>query len=502
MRRVVVLGGGTAGWLSACYLAAKLKRLGDFSITVIDAPDIPPIGVGEGTWPTMRQTFSEIGLDEVDVLRTCDASLKQGTRFDGWVTGAPDDRYYHPFTPPPEGSPADLVSAWAATNEPFAYAVSSQPAVCDAKLAPRQSSMPPYSGALNYAYHLDASKLARRLAHHAIDALGVTHLREEVVATEAAPNGDIAALKTRSGQAIPGDLFIDCSGHAAFLIDGHFSAKWIDRSEVLANDRALAVQVPVDPNSPIESQTISTAHEAGWIWDIGLPTRRGVGCVYSSRFMSDERAHEVLSEYVGKITAKEVEPRILSFKTGHRDEFWRGNCVAIGLSAGFIEPLEASAIVLIELSLRALTDNLPVNRASLPLHAKRFNDLFRTRWHRIVDFLKLHYVLSRRDEPYWAAQRDPATISPRLAEMLQLWREQPPSSYDFPLVDEIFPAASHQYVYYGMGGAAPSLLPPASARQLDQVRERTPRLLSALPSNRALLNSVAPQSARDKAVVA
>jgi hypothetical protein len=218
--------------------------------------------------------------------------------------------------------------------------------------------------------------------------------------------------------------------------------------------------------------------------------------------MSDERAHEVLSEYVGKITAKEVEPRILSFKTGHRDEFWRGNCVAIGLSAGFIEPLEASAIVLIELSLRALTDNLPVNRASLPLHAKRFNDLFRTRWDRIVDFLKLHYVLSRREGPYWVAQRNPATISPRLAEMLQLWREQPPSSYDFPLVDEVFPAASHQYVYYGMGGAAPSLLPPASTRQLDQVRERTPRLLSALPSNRALLNSVAPQSARDKAVVA
>ena len=504
MRRVVILGGGTAGWLSACYIAAKLTQSREVSVTVIDAPDIPPIGVGEGTWPTMRQTLSEIGLDEADVLRSCDASLKQGTRFDGWVSGGDGDRYYHPFTPPPDGNPGDLIAAWNSVGGPFAYAVSSQPAACDAKLAPRQSSMPPYSGALNYAYHLDAAKLAARLANHAVSSLGVTHLREEVVGVEAAPNGDIAALKTHGGKAISGDLFIDCSGHSALLIERHCRAKWIDRSEALANDRALAVQVPVEPDSPIESQTISTAHEAGWIWDIALPTRRGVGCVYSSRFMTDERADAVLRDYVGK-GAKDLNPRLLSFKTGHREEFWRGNCLAIGLSAGFIEPLEASAIVLIELSLRAVIDNFPANRASMTLQARRFNELFRTRWDRIVDFLKLHYFLSQRDEPYWVAQRDPATVSPRLSELLQLWSDQPPSAYDFPLVDEIFPSASHQYVYYGMGGAVPSNLPAATEqmrRQLCQVEQRTRGLLAALPSNRALLNSVAPRSVHDKAVPA
>jgi glycine/D-amino acid oxidase-like deaminating enzyme len=509
--RIVIVGGGTAGWLSACYLASRLRRGSEDrpSVTVIDAPDIAPIGVGEGTWPTMRQTLSEIGLDEADVLRSCDASLKQGTRFDGWLTGRDGDTYYHPFTLPCEGSPADLVAAWRALSpdRPFAHAVCAQPAVCDAKLAPRQSSMAAYAGALNYAYHLDAAKLAGRLARHAVETLDVIHLREEVVGVEAASDDRIGALRTRNGRSIAGDLFVDCSGHSAILIAGHCGAAWIDRSEALANDRALAVQVPVDPQSPIESQTLSTAHEAGWIWDIGLPTRRGVGCVYASRFMTDDSADLVLRDYVrrtvGTAAADSLSPRVLSFRTGHRDAFWRGNCVGIGLSAGFIEPLEASAIVLIELSLRALADNFPARPDAMPTHAARFNELFRTRWDRIVDFLKLHYLLSRRDEPYWTAQRDRSTVSPRLTELLRLWRDQPPSGYDFPLAEEIFPAASHHYVYYGMGGAVPADLPAPTEvmrRRLADLGQRTRGLLGALPSNRALLNSVAPQPVGDKAV--
>jgi hypothetical protein len=510
MRRVVILGGGTAGWLAACHVASKASRLsaGTLSITVIEAPDIPTIGVGEGTWPTIRTTLSDIGLDEEDVLASCDASFKQGSRFDGWVTGAEEDSYYHPFTPPPLGSSTDLLAAWQdlVPGAPFAFAVSAQPAVCEAQLAPRQSAMPPYAGALNYAYHLDAAKLGARLSRHAVGALGVTHLREEVIGVETAENGDIAALRTRSGASVEGDLFIDCSGHAAVLIGGNCGVEWVERGDVLANDRALAVQVPVAPDSPIESQTIGTAHEAGWLWDIGLPTRRGVGCVYSSRFMDDARANAVLREYVTRIAgepaAEALSPRVLSFRTGHRAEFWRGNCLAIGLSAGFIEPLEASAIVMIELSLRALTDNFPATRSAMPLHAQRFNELFRTRWDRIIEFLKLHYVLSKREEPYWIAQRDPKTIPPRLGELLRLWHDQPPSTYDFPLAEEIFPAASHQYVYYGMQGALPRHLSPPTAamrEQFVQLRQRERGLLSALPANRTLRNSIAPPAPRGKA---
>jgi len=258
-------------------------------------------------------------------------------------------------------------------------------------------------------------------------------------------------------------------------------------------------------SSPIQSQTIGTAHEAGWIWDIGLPTRRGVGCVYSSRFLDDDKAEAILRDYIALIAPDvppdSLAPRRLSFPTGHRAEFWRRNCLAVGLSAGFIEPLEASAIVMIELSLNALIDNFPVSRAGMDVHAERFNALFRTRWDRVVEFLKLHYVLSRRDEPYWRAQRDRATVPQRLAELIELWRDQPPSTYDLPLIEEIFPAASYQYVWYGMGGAVPSRLPqptPSMRTQFEQVRQRQRRLLSALPSNRALLGPQLAPGEREK----
>ena len=160
-----------------------------------------------------------------------------------------------------------------------------------------------------------------------------------------------------------------------------------------------------------------------------------------------------------------------------------GNCVAVGLSAGFIEPLEASAIVLIELSLKALAENFPQSRASMDIHAARFNDLFRYRWDRIVEFLKLHYVLSTRPEPYWQAQRAPETIPPRLAECLALWREQSPSPWDFPRVDEMFPAASQQYVLHGMGFPVPQPASAAAAK-LSEIAAKARALAAALPANR------------------
>jgi tryptophan halogenase len=491
IQRIAIVGGGTAGWLSACYLAARGNQFeGQPFITLIESPNIPTVGVGEGTWPTMRETLATIGVEETEFLRDCEASFKQGSRFDGWVNGAAGDTYLHPFTPPPAMAPRDLVTAWAAgdSGASFADVMTSQAAVCAASLAPRQAAMAPYSGALNYAYHLDAAKLAALLTRHAVQRLGVEHLADEVVEVER--QGDnIAAILTKSGARVEADLFIDCSGHRALLIGTQPGSSWIDASHMLFNDRALASQVPVDVGSPIASQTIGTAHRAGWIWDIGLPTRRGIGCVYASRFMADEEAEKVLRAYVrerlGEEKATALAPRRLMFPTGYRERFWVGNCLAIGLSAGFVEPLEASAIVMIELSLRALADNFPGTTESLPIHAGRFNQLFKLRWERVVDFLKLHYVLSKRTEPYWEAHRQGASRSDRLGDLLSLWQSQPPSSYDFPMIEELFPAASYQYVLYGMTGRPKrKLAAPADAAPLAAVHNRTRGLLAALPTNR------------------
>ena len=497
--RIVIVGGGTAGWLSAAYLAARLPQVTPEppSITLVEAPGIPNIGVGEGTWPTIRSTLAAIGIGEEEFLTACDASFKQGSRFDGWVSGESGDRYLHPFTPPPAAAPRALVAAWANAEggASFADAMTPQARVCAADLAPRQPAMPDYEGALNYAYHLDAAKLAALLARHSIAQLGVRHVADEVTGVTRDEAGGIAAIRTKEHGDLEADLVIDCSGHSAILIAKELGSDWCDLGASLFNDRAIALQLPVAPGSPIASQTIGTAHRAGWLWDIGLPTRRGIGCVYASNFISDDEAMAELAAYVARgdpvADIAALSPRLLQFPTGHRREFWKGNCVAIGLSAGFIEPLEASAIVLIELSLRALADNFPASPATLPIHAERFNRLFTGRWSRIADFLKLHYALSRREEPYWRAHRDPATISDELRQLLLLWRDQPPSAYDFPLAEEMFPAASYQYVYYGMTGSAPAAARGAdseAAPLLAQVREKGRTLAAALPSNRSYLD--------------
>ena len=445
----------------------------------------------------MRSTLASIGINEAEFVACCDASYKQGSRFDGWVTGHAGDSYLHPFTPPPPCAPDAMVAAWATRNEasllPYAAAMTAQAAVVARDLGPRQAGMPGYAGALNYAYHLDAGKFAALLKVHATERMGVAHVATRVVDVTETADGHLAALITDDHGAIPGDLFIDCSGLAAILIGKHCRSGWVDRSDVLFNDTALAVQVPVRPGSAIASATIATAHAAGWIWDIGLPMRRGIGCIYASRFMDEDAACKVLMDYVtcnvpGADPAA-LNPRKIAFPTGHREHFWRGNCLAVGLSAGFIEPLEASAIVMIELSLQALCDNFPKSGASLPIHAARFNALFRYRWDRIVEFLKLHYLLSRRTEPYWLAQRGPEHVPPRLAALMALWRDQPPSQWDFPQTHEIFPAESHAYVLYGMGFAPPPFAgddTDARAR-LDEVAHRSRALAAALPTNRTLL---------------
>ncbi|MCP9221386.1 tryptophan 7-halogenase [Erythrobacter sp. LQ02-29] len=511
IRQIVIVGGGTAGWLAACRIAAHLWREAAPVVTLVEAPDIAPLGVGEGTWPTMRGTLARIGIGEAEFLRACDGSFKQGSRFDGWVTGAPDDTYLHPFTAPPEGVADDVLAGWSAVpDRSFAEAMTAQARICRLDCAPRQPGMPDYAGALNYAYHLDAGKLATMLRQRAVDVLGVRHVRDRVTDVVPDASGGISRVETKANGPIEGDMFIDCTGRSARLIGDALQVPWIDRSEILFNDRALAVQVPVPDGSPIASQTVASAHSAGWIWDIGLPTRRGIGCVYSSRHMSDEDANAQLRRYVGQTlpdaALKPDDVRQLAFSSGHRGRFWQGNCLAIGQSAGFMEPLEASAIVMIELSLDMLLDNFPATDGSLSLHAERFNRLFCYRWDRIVDFLKLHYVLSHRAEPYWRDHRDPASTTGSLADLVALWRDQPPSAYDFPQRDEVFPAASHQYVLYGMRGRPENdrtLHTPAGAAMegtMQQINQRGRALASALPTNRAYLDALRDAEPREAVV--
>jgi tryptophan 7-halogenase len=505
VRHVVVVGGGSAGWLTACLLAAEhqARSPSGLRVTLLESPDVPAIGVGEGTWPTMRDTLRRIGIDEAELFRQCDASFKQGSRFDGWGSGRADDHYFHPFVLPQGYTETSLVAGWLQRHAelPFADVVSFQPHLCRHGKAPKQATTPQYAAVANYAYHFDAGKFGLMLRRHGVEQLGVSHVQDHLVAIDSHDNSDIVAVQTRSNGAIAGDLFIDCTGMACLLLGKHFGVGFKSQQHVLFNDRALALQVPyAKEDSPIASQTISTAQRSGWIWDIGLPTRRGVGHVYSSAHTSDDAAEAELQRHVqrsGRLP-NQATPRQLSFTPGYRKEFWHRNCVAIGLSAGFIEPLEASALALVELSAVMVSDEMPATRAAMDIVARRFNDAFTYRWERVIDFLKLHYLLSqRRDTPYWCDHVSPESAPPRLLELLALWRYLPPSRHDFHRIEEVFPSASYQYVLYGMG-FRPEATP--TTRRCDDAdvaesyfREAaalTRKMLPALPGNRELIEHI------------
>ncbi|WP_237066398.1 tryptophan halogenase family protein [Microbulbifer guangxiensis] len=500
---ILILGGGAAGWLTAAILAAEHGRAqgGGCEITLVESPNVPTVGVGEGTWPSMRETLRRIGLPEKRLFTECDASFKQGSLFSCWHTADQESRYYHPFSLPHGYFECDLASSTSSLE--YAYAVTPQAAICDASLAPKQLATPDYAGVLNYGYHFDAAKFGECLRDHSVSQLGVRHLRADVEQVEDGVDGHISALLTRDGQRLQADIFVDCSGSAGLIIGKHLGVSWVDQSHVLFNDRALAVQLPYEtPDAPVASVTRSTARSSGWIWDIGLPTRRGMGYVYASDFIDDEAAEadfrHYLAEMEGVRNAQDLSIRQLRFVPGHRSVFWKGNCVAVGMAAGFIEPLEASALALIEQSAGLIRDLLPAGNQHMDLSAKRFNRQMLSHWENIVEFLKLHYVLSERnDSEYWLAHREAVSIPESLQENLLLWQHRSPARQDFPQAQPLFPPASYRYVLNGMGHPCDFVRAPRADRQSGRIRtlqmevqQQLEKFRQGLPGNRQLIEQL------------
>lgn len=503
--RIVIVGGGTAGWLTAATLARSLPRTGPARVTVtlVESPDIAIIGVGEGSFPTLRTTLADLGVTEQDFCAGADGTFKQGVRFTGWAgrptPGHRHDDYMHVFEMPYGGDTPGLLPAWLASagdgRPPYADFVSAQEQVMRAGCAPKRPGDPDWSAPFAYAYHFDAGKLATFLRETAV-ALGVEHVRATIGEIVRAGNGDIAAVVPQDGRApIAGDLFIDCTGFAARLIGGAMGSRFTPVDDILFNDRALAVQVPYDrPDAPIASYTHATAHGGGWIWDIGLSERRGIGCVYSSRHCSDEEAERTLRAYAGD-SANGLAVRQLRFQTGYRETQWIGNCVAIGLSAGFFEPLESTGIMLIEVAAKMVAE-LAVNadRPAIEAAARLYNRSMPARFAAIVEFLKLHYALShRRDTAYWRDNSDPHSWPDGLSDKLAQWRRRPPSRFDFVIDHESFLPPNWKYILYGHGfDTVPPPIAPgefeAARKAYATVRSAQQKAVAALPSHRVLVD--------------
>lgn len=400
IQSIVIVGGGTAGWMSAAFLA----RLGlpGVRITLVESDDIPTIGVGEATIPYIT-TFNEyLGLDEADFLRHTQGTFKLGIEFVDW--GAIGESYMHGFSP--IGSDLDHVpchqywlkmrqSGQAPDLSKLSIGVAAAKA---AKFMPQRPDMPKSPLAhIFHAYHFDAGLYARALSRYA-QARGVVRQEGKIVRTVLREtDGHIGCVVLESGQQVPGDLFIDCSGIRALLIGQALGVGYEDWSSWLPCNRAIAA--PCRSAGPLLPYTRATAHSAGWQWRIPLQHRLGNGLVYSSGFMSEDEATSLLlGRLEGELLA---DPRCIPFVPGRRKTTWSKNCVAVGLSSGFFEPIESTNIHLIQTAIQRLATLLPDTSFS-QADIDEYNRQTQFEYERIRDFIVLHYKLTRRDDsPFW-----------------------------------------------------------------------------------------------------
>ena len=436
--RVVIVGGGTAGWMSAAYLRSRLAPQ-DYGITLVESDDIGTVGVGEATLPQIKFFNDRLGLDEARFMRATRATFKLGIEFRDW--NRPGDAYMHPFGAfgEPWGG-VEFQHHWLRglqdgqqhfPLQDYSYAVAA--ARHDAFEFPDEdpgSIRSTYA----YAYHFDAGLYANYLRSWA-EERGVRRIEGEVCDVGRHPTrGDLLELTLKSGERIRGDFFLDCSGFRSLLLGRVLRVGWEDWTRWLPCDRALAV--PCARASVLTPYTRATAREAGWTWRIPLQHRTGNGYVYSSRFISDEDARDAL--LAGLESAAPGEPRLLRFSPGRRVQAWSANCVAIGLASGFLEPLESTSIYLIQAAVSDLVNLMPrspqpsrlsgppgsASPVIDPRLAAEFNRRNELQYERIRDFLVLHYVANHRDgEPLWDAARS-MPLPDSLAHKLELFRSR------------------------------------------------------------------------------
>ena len=409
MKKIVILGGGTAGWVSAAALARNAAKNG-YEVIIVDTAEIPTIGVGEASIPTIYDLLRHTGIDDSQVIEKGEATFKYGIQFEGW--SHPGEAYMHGFgNMGTNFGETEFFSAWLSGARyftsrdlaPFIPAVTAAKKGKFARVAVRPENAAEHMFfplcELSYALHFDASLLARLLREKAL-LDGAVHIRKQIGDVETNAGG-ITALLSDDGERIEGDLFVDCSGLYGFLARKTLEGEFEDWRAYLPCDNAIAVQSARD--SAPNLYTRSVAHSAGWRWEIQLQGRTGNGSVYCSDFISeDEATDRLLKEIEGEPI---TEPRKIAFKTGRMPHPWHKNCVAIGLSAGFLEPLESTSIHLIckyAIQLEAaLASKQDAERAR-----EKFNSDWCEETSEIRDFLMAHYVVNQRDEPFWKARRD------------------------------------------------------------------------------------------------
>lgn len=438
-RNVLIVGGGVVGWMTAAHLDAVLNRGGRrrAAISLLETAGTASSGTGESTLASFNHVLDVLGVDHAEVMRRADGTFKHATKFVNWLHQG--HAFYEPFALERAGTVDRAGPNWLRSNRSIAFAetVSVQPALCEMNLVPHMPGLRDSGPPLPFGYHLDEVKFADYLSQLTM-ARGVSRHAEDLADVERTEAGNIAAVITAGGRRLEADLFIDCSGVAALLIGERAGVEWERCDQWLLCDRMLTMQVPYDLHYPgtVHPYTTSTALSAGWVREIPLRDRRSLSYTYSSDFSSREQAEAELRAYEGA-HADSLEVQAAGFTAGRRRNAWAGNCIAIGPAQSVIEPLGSTDLYLANLAAAMLAEHFPYDDELTPL-AFRFNRIMANRFHEIVDFLNLHYFLSRRDDSaFWLEVQKPARASERLQAKLEFWRQKPPSRSDFE--DQYFP---------------------------------------------------------------
>ena len=507
LRSITIVGGGTAGWLAAAFLDRFCKPKDakhKLKITLIESPGIPIVGVGEASLPGMVLLLNQLGVSESEFFKATDATFKVAAHFIDWnrdekgrpieflnvlnAPGAIDGRqladYFVTFDP-----------AHAAPEAGLAYVRAFSPVVdiVQGNLAPRRLGAPDFSGEVGYTYHFDATKLAAFLKDLATSR-GVKHVLDDVDAVNLDERGFVKSLTLRHNGEHAVDLVIDCTGFRGSILQQALGEPFEPYGDYLLNDRAAVVQIPHQDPRVIAPTTRATGFSAGWNFRIPLTTRVGTGYIFSSQFISDEKAIEELLAFYGD-QARGFEPRIIRMRTGRVRNAWVKNCVALGLSSGFIEPLEATAIFMTDLGTRWLQHYLPTQDFE-PELAAAYNRQIRRVFEEVRDCVQAHYHLSnRQDSEYWRAAREGMKLSERLQENLKVWRSTTPEDLD---LDSAFLFSSPVYTllliakrfYKGLRLARASSLDRAAyERYRTAARKARPGQLAGLISHAEFLKT-------------
>ncbi|GLR69889.1 tryptophan halogenase family protein [Agaribacter marinus] len=496
-KHIVILGGGTSGWVTASILSKNLKDA-PYKVTIIESDKIAPVGVGEASIPPIYSLIEYLEIDDSDLLSKVDGSLKYGIHFENW--SKPGESYMHAFGE--LGTPykdIPFLDFWFASANrtgidaltPFfptavaAYNNKFSPPAPRPKGSPPKAFYPLCN--LSYALHFDATLMANYLKEYAV-ANGVKHINATVTEVTLAKKGHISSLTLDNDETIKGSLFVDCSGERGRLIKKELKQEIEDWSDYLPCDRAVAVQTKSDEN-PLPSYTKAIAMNAGWRWQIPLQSRTGNGYVYCSKYLSDEEAKaELLAAVDGTPIS---EPRLIPFKTGCLARPWVKNCVAIGLSSGFMEPMESTSIHLIYTFALQLRKNLDDGNWN---DSDAFNKLFSYKTERIRDFLVMHYHINKKDNlPFWRDCQTmtlPSELVNKLAEFKQTGRIKLDPSDLFSFESWVQILVGQKYLDDYKAFENPQIPQDLATQFFKNVFVAIQSEVKKLPDHRAFLNNV------------